>query len=283
MSSSSRMASDTSRRAAVLGSPIAHSKSPALHRAAYANLGLDWTYDLFDVNESQLADFLAGMDARWAGLSLTMPLKEAVIPLLESVSDQAMALRSVNTVLPGSQPGSWRGTNTDVQGIVSAITEAATRTGAAISGPAVILGAGATARSALAALPELGIAEAVVCARRPDAADDAATLGERLGLSMSTAPVEAERKLVQAHLVVSTLPGDAAQEWGALAASATGILLDASYHPWPTALASAWGGAAVASGRDMLLWQAVEQVRLMTGMDPDPAVMRAAMEADEAG
>ena len=271
---------DIRKQAAVLGSPIAHSKSPALHRAAYNQLGLDWTYGLFDVNEAQLPDFIAGLDSSWAGLSLTMPLKEVVIDLLDDVTDFARTLRSVNTVLPGSEPDTWRGTNTDVQGIVASIREAAGTH--AIDGQAVVLGSGATARSAIAALPELGVKSAVVCARRHEAAEEVQALARHFGVDVTIRDLSPDADLMGADLLVSTLPGDAAAPWAAVAPRASGVLLDASYHPWPTPLASAWSGRAIASGRDMLLWQAVEQVRLMTGCDPDPQVMRAAMEASDA-
>ena len=106
-------------RAAVLGSPIAHSLSPALHRAAYASLGLRWTYEAIEVDEAGLAGFLAGLDRSWAGLSLTMPLKEEAARLLADVDPTARALRSVNTVLPSG--AGWRGTNTDVYGMTEAL------------------------------------------------------------------------------------------------------------------------------------------------------------------
>ncbi len=270
------MADGQRRRAGVLGSPIEHSKSPALHRAAYASLGLDWEYDRYEVDEGQLPGFMAAMDDSWAGLSLTMPLKEAVLPLLASVSDLGARLRSVNTVLPGSAPGTWHGENTDVQGIVTSVLQA--HAGEPLDGgSAVILGGGATARSACAALPVLGITSVTVCARRPEAAQEVADLAAQFGRATSTASLEPAARLVSASLVISTLPGDAAAPWAELAGDGTGVLLDASYHPWPTPLASAWAGTGVASGRDMLLWQAVEQVRLMTGREPDAERMRAAL------
>ena len=272
--------SDSHRRAAVLGSPISHSRSPALHRAAYKQLGLDWTYDLFDVDEGQLPAFIANLDSSWAGLSLTMPLKETVIDLLDDVSPQAMALRSVNTVYPGSAPSTWQGTNTDVLGIVTSIRQAVGSDH--LDGRAVVLGAGATARSAVAALPELGIGEAVVCARRLDAAAQVQDLARSFGVDVQIAGIDPDHALIDSPLVISTLPGDAAAPWSDIASHARGTLLDASYHPWPTPLAAAWRGDAIASGRDMLLWQAVEQVRLMTGLEPDPDIMRAAMDASDA-
>lgn len=263
------------RRAAVLGSPIAHSLSPALHRAAYRSLGLDWTYEALEVDESELAAFLARLDDSWVGLSLTMPLKEAVIGLLDEVDEEARELSSVNTVLR-SPEGGWRGANTDVYGIVQALREAGL---VAPPSAAVVLGAGATARSALRAIVDLGGADVVICARRAEAAQELAYRAASWGLHPSISGMAPSEDLVRADLLINTLPGDAADSWAVLASAAGGALLDSSYHPWPTALASAWGGGVVASGRDMLLWQAVQQVRLMTGGEPDIAAMSAALPA----
>ena len=259
-------------RAAVLGSPISHSLSPALHRAAYAALGLDWTYDAIDVDADELAGFLEGLDGRWAGLSLTMPLKQVVIPLLTDVDAMARSVGSVNTLLPSA--GGWRGTNTDIVGIAEALTRAGL---ARDAGTATLLGAGATARSAVAALAGLGVAQVTVCARRPEPAEDVAEFASRQGMSATTSDLEPDRGLVRADVVVSTLPGDAGAPWAAMVERATGVLLDASYHPWPSPLAAAWVQGSVASGRDMLLWQAVEQVRLMTGLTPPVDRMLAAL------
>jgi shikimate dehydrogenase len=260
-------------RAAVLGSPIAHSLSPALHRAAYAGLGLDWTYEAVDVTEAGLPAFLAALDGTWAGLSLTMPLKEAVIGLLAEVDDTALAVRAVNTVLPG--PEGWRGTNTDIPGI----TDALLRAGApARPSSATVLGGGATARSVVAALALMGVDEVCVCARRREAAHEVADLARLLGIGHAAAAgLEPDVDLIRADVVASTLPGDAGAGWARLAPQAQGALLDASYHPWPTPLAAAWGSDVVASGRDMLLWQAVGQVRLMTGLEPSVELMAAAL------
>jgi shikimate dehydrogenase len=261
-------------RAAVLGSPIAHSLSPALHRAAYAGLTLPWTYEAIDVDVAHLAGFLAGLDSTWAGLSLTMPLKEAVIPLLSEVDDEARAVRAVNTVLPAAD--GWWGTNTDVPGIVQALLTAGM---GGQPDTATILGAGATARSAVAALARLGVREVAVCARREHAAQEVAALASSLGIAASTRDLQPVASVLAADIVISTLPGDAGAPWALLAADAPGALLDASYHPWPTPLAQAWGSPVVASGRDMLLWQAVEQVRLMTGLEPSVELMSAALPA----
>lgn len=262
-------------RAAVLGSPIAHSLSPALHRAAYSALGLDWTYEAIEVTESDLPAFIGGLDASWAGLSLTMPLKETVIPLLDSVDEQARTVRAVNTVLPAG--GRWHGCNTDIHGIVAAID--AVRPADQALASATILGGGATARSAVAAMARLGVQDVTVCARRPEAAEDVVAVAAALGLSGRTAGFEPDAGVIAADVVVSTVPGEAAGPWRAVCGAAAGVLLDVAYHPWPSALAQVWGGAGTASGRDMLLWQAVEQVRSMTGQPAPVAAMRAALPA----
>lgn len=264
------------RRAGVLGSPIQHSLSPLLHRAAYEGLGLDWAYDAYEVDEAGLPGFVAGLDSTWAGLSLTMPLKEAALRVAVEVDGRARAVRAVNTLLPVA--GGWRGVNTDITGMVRALEGAGLAAGPST---ATVLGAGATARSAIAALVDLGVEQVTVVARRPGAADGVAELARELGIRAGVAGPDPNRALLTADVVVSTLPGDAAADWAPLAASmaasSAGALLDASYHPWPTALAAAWGSGVVASGRDMLLWQAVEQVRLMTGLVPDAGRMAAAL------
>ena len=264
-------------RAGVLGSPIAHSLSPALHRAAYSALRLDWGYEAYEVDEAALPVFFAELDDRWAGLSLTMPLKSAVIPLLETVDEVAGLITSVNTVLPG--PQGWRGTNTDVFGIVQSLAEG----GVSAARQATVLGAGATARSAIAALAELGVREVLIVARRPEAAADLVRLAGQFGLSSSAEPFVPCPELLDSHIVISTLPGSAAEPWARCASAATGTLLDASYHPWPTPLVAAWPSDRIASGRDMLLWQAVRQVELMTGRSAPVEAMAGALPALSTG
>jgi shikimate dehydrogenase len=255
-------AASSRRRAAVLGHPVAHSLSPVLHRAAYAGLGLDREYGLHDVDEAGLAAFVEALDATWAGLSLTMPLKEVVIPLLDDLDAVARATGSVNTVVLDDQ--GRHGWNTDVAGIEAALAERGAGTGTA-----TVLGAGATARSAVAALAGRGTAEVVLVARRPEAADDAVATGERLGALVEVRPWDAAAGSLGADVVVSTVPKGVADPLATLvpAGGALGTLLDVVYDPWPTPLARAWAqaGGEVASGLDMLLHQAVRQVELMTG------------------
>ncbi|WP_454048514.1 shikimate dehydrogenase [Cellulomonas sp. Marseille-Q8402] len=277
------------RRAAVLGHPVAHSLSPRLHRAAYRALGLDgWTYEAVDVTEEQLPAFVAGLDGTWAGLSLTMPLKQTVIPLLDHVEPLAGVVGAVNTLLvqPGGRRPVLTGANTDVHGIVAALSEglAAAGSSAAVGErSAVVLGAGATAASALAALAELGCTAPVVHVRSLGRVGGLARAAHRMGVE----PVfrllgDAPAAMARADLVVSTLPPRAADDLagGLLTPRPGAVLLDVAYDPRPTALQSAWhthGGIAV-PGERMLLHQAVEQVRLMTGRPGPVQAMAAALD-----
>jgi shikimate dehydrogenase len=271
---------DRRLRAAVLGSPIAHSKSPALHRAAYAGLGVDWAYDAIEVDEAALAAFMGGLGPEWAGLSLTMPLKQAVIPLVDWLDPRAAATAAVNTVvLPGAPTfdGTVRGYNTDVAGIVAAVQPLL----AGRPDSVVILGSGATARSAAAAAVDLGATHVDVVARRRVAAEDVARIATDLGSPATSTLALSDRSAVQscvaaADLVISTLPAGAGELVADVELAGDGVLLDVVYAPWPTALARSWDGP-VAPGSEMLLLQAVAQVRLMTGLDPDVDLMRQAL------
>ncbi|MFI0421974.1 shikimate dehydrogenase [Spongiactinospora sp. 9N601] len=265
-------------RAAVLGSPIAHSLSPVLHRAAYAALGLSgWSYQAIECDEAELPGLLAGLGPEWAGLSLTMPLKRAVLPLLDSVSELAVEVGGVNTVLFDGG-GGRHGDNTDVHGIVAALGEAGVRA----PGSAAVLGGGATAASALAALRDLGLDTATLVVRDPGRAADTLRVAERLGVKLSVRGFDALPDAAATDLVISTLPSGAADRMaGALAG--VPALLDVAYSPWPTAAAEtvAAKGGTVVSGFAMLLHQAVRQVELMTGRGDVPvAAMRAAGEAE---
>ncbi|MBI1377152.1 MAG: shikimate dehydrogenase [Frankiales bacterium] len=262
------------RRAAVLGHPIAHSLSPVLHLAAYGELGLDWTYERVDVTEEALPAFVAGLGPEWAGLSLTMPLKHAVLPLLDSYDDVVAATGAANTVLLGE--GGRRGANTDVEGVVAVLDELA-----AGRGDAVVLGGGATARSTVAALARRGTARVTAYARRPGAADDLRATAEAVGVALEVRPWDQAGSGLNAGVVVSTVPRGVADALSGAVPARAGTLLDVVYDPWPTPLAGAWAaaGGAVGSGLDLLLHQAVAQVRLMTGRTPTVAVLRAALEA----
>lgn len=269
-------------RAAVLGHPIAHSLSPVLHRAAYRELGLDWQYDAIDVEADGLAAFVGSCGAEWAGLSLTMPLKQTVLPLLDHVEPLAEAVGAVNTLLLQHGPGAAVkvGANTDVHGIVAAVREVRTPVP---GGPAVILGGGATACSALAALGELGRHAPVVLVRSLARTGAVRRAAHKMGVEPTFATLDrASEVLPGADVVVSTLPAGAGDPLAAVLAGShvRGTLLDVVY-PSPTPLALAWAaaGGAVAPGERMLLHQAAEQVRLMTDRTPPLAAMDAALAA----
>lgn len=313
-------------RAGVIGHPAAHSLSPVLHRAAYASLGLtDWEYDLRDVEPAGLSKVLAELAAPAgdgpvrAGLSVTMPHKQAMLPRLDAVDPLASMVGAANTVVAqrsGRGPALLTGFNTDVAGIVESLRETmheppavagtgfghadeqgapAGRTGRR----AVVIGSGATACSALAALTELGATDVTVAARRHAGPGRAMTAAHRMGLEIATitwrpgeaaSDEEVAEAVADADLVVSTLPSHAADTLGAPVSRAlernggarpSAAALDVVYAPWPTRLGAALtgGGVAVAPGWLMLLHQAVPQVALMTGHRPETGPMREAVLA----
>lgn len=265
------------RRAAVLGSPIAHSLSPVLHRAAYRELGLDdWSYDRFEVDEAALPGFVGELDASWAGLSLTMPLKRAIIPLLDEVTDVAASVEAVNTVV-FTEDGRRIGDNTDIPGIVAALRERAVEK----VDSAAILGAGATASSALAALARVCSGPVTAYVRSDARAEEMRGWGERLGVDVRTAAWDDAAEAFGAPLVVATTPAGTTDALAAAVPDAPGTLFDVLYDPWPTRIAAAWSarGGKVVGGLDLLVHQAVLQVEQMTGRAPGPlAAMRAAGE-----
>ncbi|MBA2416662.1 MAG: shikimate dehydrogenase [Geodermatophilaceae bacterium] len=269
-----------SRRAAVLGSPVAHSLSPVLHRAAYTALGLhDWRYDLVDCDEAALPAFVDGLGPEWVGLSLTMPLKRVALEVADEVSDVTTGIGAANTlVFTGAGDRLHRrAENTDVLGITAALVEA----GLDRVRNAVILGAGGTAQSALAALRELGESEPTVLVRDPARTTDLRKAADRMGVRPTIRGGLPEVSLPKADLVLSTLPSGAADSMAAGPWGAGAVVLDVVYAPWPTpfAVAAAAAGCRVVSGLAVLLHQAVAQVELMTGHRAPVEAMRAALDA----
>jgi shikimate dehydrogenase len=259
----------------VLGSPIAHSLSPVLHRAAYAELGLDWTYDAVEVDSDGLEGFVASLDPSWRGLSLTMPLKRAVMPMLHDADAWAEVSGAANTVV--LEDGRLLGHNTDVPGAVAALTERA----AGPFGSAVVLGGGATAASTLLALSEVGCRRALLLVRDPDRAADTIAAVDRHGHGPRTEVGTIGDAFDAPDVVVSTIPAEAQTPEVVAAATRAAVVFDVLYHPWPTPLAA---GAlerdrCLVGGLDLLVHQAALQVRLMTGTDAPLEAMRAAGQA----
>ncbi|MGV9501937.1 shikimate dehydrogenase [Streptomyces sp. NPDC003642] len=258
----------TSRRAAVLGSPIAHSLSPVLHRTAYRELGLDgWSYDRFEVDEAGLPGFFDTLGSEWAGLSLTMPLKRAVIPLLDGISETAASVDAVNTVVL-TEDGRRTGDNTDIPGMVAALREH----GIDKVEAAAILGAGATASSALAALARVCPGEITVYVRSEARAAEMRRWAERLDVAVRIADWADAEQALRAPLVISTTPAGVTDALARSMPERPAALFDVLYDPWPTVLAARWSayGGAVVSGLDLLVHQAVLQVEQMTGLAPAP-------------
>jgi shikimate dehydrogenase len=270
---------ETGRRAAVLGSPVAHSLSPALHTAAYSALGLDgWHYDRIECREEELDDLVAGLGPEWIGLSLTMPLKRVTLEVADRVSDLAAAVGAANTLIAGSS--GWLADNTDVAGIIGALRE----NGVEKVERALVLGAGGTAQAALAALRDLGEPAPTVLVRDIGRAAELEATAERLGVRPVITGGLLDATFAPVDVVISTLPPGAAdvllpQPW-----LGRPVLLDVIYAPWPTSLAASAfaAGCRVVGGLPVLLHQAAAQVELMTGKPAPVAVMREALMASSA-
>ncbi len=261
----------------MLGSPIAHSLSPALHRAAYAELGLaGWRYDAYDVGAADLPGFVAGLDRHWRGLSLTMPLKEAVMAL--GRPDPVAQLVGVgNTLLLAPRGGAEPAVhNTDVGGLVWALRRAGLTTPRRVT----VLGSGATARSALVSAAQLGVAEVVLLARRVEAGRALAPLAERVGVRLTVRPWSSPVPATDALL--STVTRGVADDRATELAGSAPVVFDAVYEPWPTALAAAaeLAGGRLVSGLDLLVGQALLQIELMTGSAVEPGPLYRAGQAE---
>jgi shikimate dehydrogenase len=257
-------------RLAVLGSPIAHSRSPVLHRAAYEVLGLDWSYEAVDVGRNQLAEFVRSRDDSWRGLSLTMPLKLEILPLLQHVSELARETGSANTVLFDGH--GVRGFNTDVYGLEQGFL----RHGRTSLRSVLILGGGATAASGLVASARLGARTVFVGVRSPEKAQGLRDVGRAQGVDVQVRSLDDLLQVDEAlDAVISTLPNGAGVEVALdpdTVRAAT--LFDVAYSPWPTPLVESWQGESVIGGLEMLVLQALAQVRIFVAGDPDAPLER---------
>ena len=268
--------------AAVIGSPIGHSLSPVLHLAAYRDLGLNTDYRRIEITKETIDSFLASWPEGLVGLSVTMPLKQVIIPLLSQVDGLAKAVGAVNTVVP-FPGGVTAGFNTDVYGLVAAIKEAKGRDFRPEK--AVIVGSGATASSALAALGELQAGQINLLARRVSGAGNAVQAATRLGIDPGYVPLAAGEKaretLQAADLIISTVPREVLDGFYQTISFNSGqTVLDIVYDPWPSELVkqARRGGASIISGKSMLLHQAQMQVKLFTSRTPNLQAMRTALK-----
>jgi shikimate dehydrogenase len=274
------------RRAAVIGSPVAHSLSPVLHGAAYRELGLaGWSFDRVERVAEEVAPFVAGLGPEWVGLAVTMPDKRAALAVADERTERADAVGAANTLLrlPG---GGWRADCTDVAGVTGAL-RAAGGYRPVDGAVGLLLGAGGTATAALAALAELRVADVVLVAREPARAGEADATAGRVGVRLDVrrwADVDLGALARASAVVISTVPSVAADPHVEELAEA-GCLLDVIYHPWPTPLAQAVRrrGGRLATGLDMLLHQAFDQVEQFTGMHAPRSAMRDALRAATGG
>lgn len=262
---------------ALLGTPVTGAVSPALHRAAYAALGLPWRYRAIDCPPSRLGEYLAaGRAGAWAGFSLTMPLKRLAVPMLDQVSSLARQTGTVNTVV--ARAGWLVGENTDVHGMTAALRAL----DAPVPPMVTILGGGATACTALAAVRSLGATEATAVLRDTGRAAPLAQAAERIGIELRVRPWAEAAQHLAAGLVISTVPPGAADSLAGQWRPGHGLLLDVCYRPGPTPLARSAreAGRLIAEGAAMLVQQAAQQVVLQTGCPQAP--MRALWAAAEA-
>ncbi len=257
--------------AAVLGSPISHSLSPVLHRAAYSELGLAHDYQAIEVTKETFVDFVKGCDDTWLGLSLTMPLKEVAFDVAEEVSPVALLSRSINTLIFNEK---LVADNTDVTGIVHAVREMTSHDLTHM----VIFGSGATARSSILAANQLGISTIHTVARNHSAIAECQAIATKLGITLIDASLR-DITFTPQTLTVNTTPAGVGDTLADAVIDPTGPMLDVIYHPWPTALGQRWHDAQSIAipGYLMLLHQAAKQVELMTGQEAPLHAMRTAL------
>ena len=273
VSSTARPVSAVPRKAAVLGSPIAHSKSPLLHLAAYRALGLsDWTYERIECGAQQLPVVVGGFGPEWVGVSVTAPGKFAALRFADERTERAEQVGSANTLVRTEH--GWRADNTDVDGVAGAI--------GSTSGQALVCGSGGTAPAAIVGLAQLGVAAITVVARDPEKAARLVDLGSRLGVPTQFCGLDSAGlpdRVAAAEVLVSTIPAEVAARYAGTFAPIP-VLLDAVYDPWPTPLAAAVGaaGGRVIGGLQMLLHQAFAQVEQFTGLPAPRDAMTCALQ-----
>lgn len=265
------------RAAAILGSPVSHSQSPALHLAAYRALGLtDWTYERLECSAEELPGLVTGLDEKFVGLSVTMPGKRAALEFADYRTERAVAVGSANTLV--RRADGWQADCTDIDGAAAALAEL----GVSGGGRAVLIGAGGTAAPVMAALAGAGCREVSVVARTRKRAAEVLAVAETFDIATEVLPFESgpalRARVEGCAVVVNTVPAAAAKPLAAAVAAAP-KLFDVIYSPWPTPLAAAVAqhGGAVVGGLVMLLNQAFGQVEQFTGMPAPREAMAAAL------
>ncbi len=241
----------TKGKAAILGNPVAHSLSPTMHQAAYDFLNIEWSYDRITLDPKDFSSFIEA-NTDFYGFSVTMPLKDAAFGFASSHDDYSLLTRACNTLIK-EVDGKWSGFNTDVAGFIAILTPVIDDVGTAS-----VIGSGATARSAIAALSHLGFTEIGIAARRKEAVEELAQYFPDLSFTLQ------DISEPKSDLLISTVPAGASDF--VKLHSSTSIFFDVIYAPWPTRLATSAINqeCEVFSGLHLLAAQAVEQVMLMT-------------------
>jgi shikimate dehydrogenase len=272
--SSTALGKKAPKKAGILGSPVAHSRSPQLHLAAYRALGLhDWTYERIECGADELPAVVGGFGPHWVGVSVTMPGKFAALRFADEHTDRADLVGSANTLV--RTPRGWRADNTDIDGVAGAL--------GAASGRALVCGSGGTAPAAVVALAQLAVDGITVVARNPEKAARLVQLGTRVGVATRFCRLDSSGladEVAAGQVLVSSIPADAASRYAEMFA-AVPVLLDAVYDPWPTPLAAAVAaaGGRVIGGLQMLLHQAFAQVEQFTGLPAPREAMACALGA----
>ena len=263
----------------VIGHPVAHSKSPFIHRAAFEALGLPYTYDLFDIEPGGLESFIDGLSSEWGGFSVTMPHKLDALNRADDIDLVSRVTNAVNTlVLSHDSNGAVSkisGYNTDVYGIVASFADA----DAPRASHGAVIGSGATSASAIFALAAMGVEHISILARNIDKAQDLLSVASDVGVAFSAHSLDDMYQIDPVNVAVCALPGTVELSLGALPREAGAVMMDVAYEPWPSARGLEWeaaGGFAI-SGLRMLAHQAVIQDRLF--INGDAAVPLANEEA----
>lgn len=248
--------------AGVLGSPISHSLSPLLHRTAYEILGVQASYSAFEVASGGLAAFLSTSGSSLNALSLTMPLKEEVLNIADSVSEIALQIASGNTL--HRVASKWHLTSTDVEGFTYALESH----GQNAQGEVLIIGSGATARAVAAACN--GISDSITIVHRNESRVESMRKAAP-ALDLQFAAWNSELDLSSFDLVVNTTPGDSASIFLEQIGPDSGTLFEVLYNPWPTPFLSQWRqqGNVGIDGLDLLIHQAISQVEIFTTQTVD--------------
>ncbi|WP_342319829.1 shikimate dehydrogenase [Corynebacterium mayonis] len=265
---------DSSCKAAVLGSPIAHSLSPVLHRAGYEAAGLEgWEYERIECTAEDLPRIVGQSDPSYRGFSVTMPAKFAAVEFADVVTERARAIGSANTLVRTDE--GWRADNTDTEGIAGALDELL---GATVPSCVLVIGAGGTARPTLWTLAQRGV-ERIVVLNRSDRRSEVQHLVGESELRFVGFEEDIAHLAMNAEAIVSTVPADALE--GKVDAVAHAPVLDVIYNPWPTPLAAgvAANGHKVVGGLSMLAAQSYSQFEQFTGVAAPREEMRTALAA----